>query len=1322
MAAARNELVRLALAAAVGSVVFLAAPRPAWAQFFGPIAGELSETVYIDKVDSAVRTHLEQVETYLAGQQWEEAIDTLRQLQQSHGGKVVNLTPTRLVNLRDYCHLKILQMGPPGLARYRQRVDTTAEAWHRQAVQSRDGALLRQIVDELFCSSWTDQALFALGELALEKGDYDAARRHWERIVPSPPSDQPTLRLAIPDTDLSLTDVRARLVLTSILEGSTERAAGELEAFDRLHPGAEGHLAGRKVAYAPVLSSLLETSREWPAPRQSAPWTTFAGHPSRQATPPKLAAIGGLEWRQTLEAPPALDASVARNLGFRPRRVAEDNDLPLSYYPVVYRQMALVAGPTGIAAYDLETGKPAWRNPIFSDVEGVIGRQRIINRSSVGAPRYTLTVHGHRLYARMGSALTSQATESLSSGAPGYVVCLDLEQQGKELWRRSPAEEGWAFDGTPVADDERVYAAMRRTDVRPQAHVTCLDAETGRTLWTQKVSAAETPARGQHDEVTHNLLTLERDALYFNTNLGAVASLDTHDGRIRWITQYRRNSHSDLSRPAAQFYRDLTPAVFAHGRLYVAPSDSPSILSLDAATGQTLWETHHAEDAIHLLGVGGGRLLASGDRLWWIDAETGEAVHRWPDGPSPRGFGRGLLAGDQVFFPTREEIYVFDQRTGRPAPPIPLTAQFEGINGGHLALADEFLLMTTANRLKGHELVVFTPFGRLREKLQEELTAHPESPLSYLRLARCEAALGDADEALELLEQAQARTAAQTGLEATLVGQIIRRQKFELHMRQATDLANGGNGEAALAAYQRAQDAAPTVAARLESQMAAAEATMAASKSDEAMRRWQAIADDPQLGPLPVVHDPSWSTQARVWAQTKLDQLQTDQLPPREATESANAVAGPEAAETERLDLPLMRTAEQTWPGWLECVLRGDGVPRLALLHEASQVHAISLAQGTTVWSTHCQHPPLWSTAVDDSVIWLTAADVQCVAAADGQSRWTTPLLMGPPLMGPPWPQNSRVDRKVDSIDATRWRRPSAVHIADRIIVCRPQQGLTAMDVNTGAITWTFTPPQGRLAAAVAVENDELLATTADSDDIYRLSAPTGKLLAKWQGAGPVEWSPRMAGQRLALTIDSTGRLQMWDREAGQVAWSREAPDGGGYANLDVSLSARHLLTFAPGQGLRCLDPETGRERWRNPLAGDPRASTQPHVLAGVEDGVVDGREGGQAYAFWDQRLRAFDLRTGQSRWERPLGDAAVAWQVKRSGNTLICWPKWAPGQAAFDVWLLYAEDGRPMQRLSLDVPTGEARLTLAGDRLVASSPQRSWVLTGSAAAGLPVP
>ena len=140
------------------------------------------------------------------------------------------------------------------------------------------------------------------------------------------------------------------------------------------------------------------------------------------------------------------------------------------------------------------------------------------------------------------------------------------------------------------------------------------------------------------------------------------------------------------------------------------------MFALEAATGQLAWALPPgvADDAVHLLGVGQDTLLASGDWLYWIDAYTGRLLCQFPRAtptgagqaaPSPRGLGRGVLAGSHVYFPTREAIFVFDQlptatdfgRQPKLVRQIPLVPR--GVTGGNLVIADGVLLIATGDRL-----------------------------------------------------------------------------------------------------------------------------------------------------------------------------------------------------------------------------------------------------------------------------------------------------------------------------------------------------------------------------------------------------------------------------------------------------------------------------------------------------------------------------------------------------------------------------------------------------------------------------------------------
>jgi outer membrane protein assembly factor BamB len=654
---------------------------------------------------------LEQARTYRASGQWDEAVETLRQVMADSGDRLVRLDAERHCTLREYVQRLLANYDEAALALYRDRVDAQAERWYREAIATRDSRQLRALIDELYHSRWTDEALWAWGELALERGDATGARAVWEQLIPetTPGEEGPAARLACRQSDIPLAEVRARLVLASIFEGDLPRAEREWAAYRELHPQTRGRLAGREVDFAEALGAILQSAQDWPRPSAVDSWSTFAGDAARGARQSGGFEIGALAWKRDLDPTPPVDAALYRSTGYRPRRVAEDPGPLLSYHPVPYQDLVLVAGPRGISAFRAATGEPAWSREqalIYQDSEEETGRRA--GRSALGVARYTLTVSGSRLYARLGSPVTVDAADGAAGHRPGYLVCLDLAAEGKLLWKIAPPGEGWNFEGTPLARGDAIYVGLRRRDVKPQAHVACYDAQTGQQRWTRFICAASTPAaRQQAEECTHQLLTLVHDTLYYNTSLGAVVALSVHDGRIRWLTEYPRGLTSGLSRSAAHLYRDLTPCMYHRGRIVVAPADSEAIVALDAADGRVLWATQYPSDAVHLLGVGGDQVIASGDRLWWIHLDSGKITAQWPDGPSPQGYGRGLIVDDSVYWPTREEIHVFEAASGAHQRVIPITSRWPEITTGNLLLVGELVLMATANKVGGNQLVAF---------------------------------------------------------------------------------------------------------------------------------------------------------------------------------------------------------------------------------------------------------------------------------------------------------------------------------------------------------------------------------------------------------------------------------------------------------------------------------------------------------------------------------------------------------------------------------------------------------------------------------------
>ncbi|HEY2840006.1 MAG TPA: PQQ-binding-like beta-propeller repeat protein, partial [Pirellulales bacterium] len=534
--------------------------------FGGPSARfELSDSIDVPEVDTAIKARLEQAAAFVADEQWDEAIEALLQVMEHDAGRVIEISQRRYASVRDYCHLRLAALPPEALRIYRTRVDAQAKRLYEEAIAARDPAGLRRVVRQFFCSSSGDDALLALGETSLEAADHGAARGCWETLIETPfrsapretfekvlkaegvsdadrerlmhwyqpdsaapPADynlradlplddvtrlalvdfwnargMPSVRLAYPRSDIPLAEIRARLVLVSILEGSAERARGELTAFQSLHKGARGRLGGKEVDLADALASLLEKSKAWPPTLPEKGWPTFGGAFTRE----KITAAAPIP-NQLLWPPVALPKTPATESVYPSPRVAETKTDLLSYHPVVVGNLVLVNTLQKIFAYDLRTGKPAWgADPAVYRPEEP-GRETLHGASgTIGTARFTMTEHNGRLYARMGDPLTGRVEDQRLGAETSYLVCLDLASEGRLVWQTSKLEDKWAFEGSPIVEGGRLYVALRH-GARPQAHVGCYDARTGRPLWRQFVVSAESPARGQVGECTHNLLTL----------------------------------------------------------------------------------------------------------------------------------------------------------------------------------------------------------------------------------------------------------------------------------------------------------------------------------------------------------------------------------------------------------------------------------------------------------------------------------------------------------------------------------------------------------------------------------------------------------------------------------------------------------------------------------------------------------------------------------------------------------------------------------------------------------------------------------------------
>ncbi len=733
-------------------------------------------------VDSNLRKRIGTVEDLLADQRWNEAIGILQEIEQTENKSLMLVQPGRpgkvaaYVNVTTRCNVLLSRISAEGRTVYRQKVDPQAKRWFENWQRTRDEAELLKIVRQTFLSRYGDEALLALGEVAWDRGDFSAARLWWEQLIPladdAIPADYPTV-LRYPDTDIDRAAILARIVMCSIVERDSIRGADELSQFAARYPQAEGRIAGQQGRFVEILQRILEDTREW-KPRYSAgEVATFGLSPERFRRIPESVDVGAMKWVRSL-SPHLLPPQNER------RPFQSD---PLSYHPVVYDnsidKIVLVNDADAIRAWNLLTGEPAWQPEGHDSAviyPSIPDEPTLAPRNCVGMPHYTMTIADDRLYARMGSPVSCSSIAELHPDSLSDLVCLDLKQEGKLVWKIAahellPGDAPWRYEGTPLVVAGRAYVALCCRRPQLELVIACLDASDGRLEWQRPIGAFRASVDDSKNRVSHLLLTAGGGRVFLSTDAGGIVALDAREGRLEWAVSYESRLDEGAISVGEASQKTLRPALYHAGYLFVAPADSGSAYCIEADSGRIHWTFAYSEDVSgemigssppnlrqsrdrewrNLLGIapGGaaGRLIVSGSALWAVDIASGRIAWSGNEGISGRGgkieFGRGLIADDQVLFPTRESIEFFELRTGKHLRTFPLKTPESDQQGGNLTLAGGMLLVAQPNRL-----AAYGEFSRLKERIENGLTRKPNDEAWQIQMAELEAAEGRPAEAI----------------------------------------------------------------------------------------------------------------------------------------------------------------------------------------------------------------------------------------------------------------------------------------------------------------------------------------------------------------------------------------------------------------------------------------------------------------------------------------------------------------------------------------------------------------------------------------------
>ena len=797
-------------------------------------------SVYPDDSDAA-ETQLRAAAANVGDRQWSEAADLYRDILKSYGTKSIRMADKdrqempfieetrRWVNLREHVLCLLAQWPKEGRDAYRQKADVQAATLWNQATAvdsepNQAAADLKRLAFDFYLSSYGDKAMERLGDIAFQNGEFREAASWYERLVGRPDAPQPepgSMRMppAYPALSSDPALVTAKLILALHGIGNLTEAERQslMKAFAAKFPASQGLFAGRTGLFLTSLSKAISDDKLTETLEVDPDWPTFAGAPSRNRVVEDAIGLGARQWRMPLEivTPGRINPQannrfggfggfgggrgMARGIPTNPNR---NNPAPiLAYHPIILGDQIIVGTERRITAYNLnESAKP-------DGTVGILWRQEFEsagvrpNQLMSSAPaRMTLTAKNGRIFARMGQTGVTMDFGNRVGPSNAFLVALDARNKGQILWRvqgtqikllqpngvEAPALG--SIEGTPVADDTCVYFVITVPGHQTSNYVAALSAETGEVQWVQYLFDAPNPfdlqaaMMGYQANHAHHLLTLADDRLFFQSDSGGVACLDRKTGSLQWLTAYPKREVLAVQSSIPTSRRELNPVIFSDGMIYVAPEDSAHLFALDANTGEMRWKSAPLPDVVHLVGVSKGHLFATGDRVWTIQASTGKIVRSWPDtGSGYEASGRGLLAGNYLYWPTANEIHILDQTTGLRSErgSIRLRERFQ-TSGGNLVIGDGFLAVAGTDNLS-----IFTQNTRLIRRYQQLIAASPDSAVPRYRLATVAESLNETQMAIDALRAATEKVKPSDTLDGQSLEKLITDRLYRLLTNQA---------------------------------------------------------------------------------------------------------------------------------------------------------------------------------------------------------------------------------------------------------------------------------------------------------------------------------------------------------------------------------------------------------------------------------------------------------------------------------------------------------------------------------------------------------
>jgi outer membrane protein assembly factor BamB len=438
----------------------------------------------------------------------------------------------------------------------------------QQAKKNSDPERLAEVAARYFHTRAGAEAADLLGTYHLDRGRYLMAASCLSRLVQRR------------DT-LPLTYFKAALAASRAGDQATAAVA-----WKRLSAAAsEGLTLGDRQVSLDDLKKLLDRPADKTAAPAAAEWPIFGGAVSRNglATPPQLTLKR--QWnRATAEEPGSRQTleNAVRNQQARNQPV-----LP-GAFPIAVAGKVMFRNQRGIQCVDPASGEVAWEaslnggldNPLHLDDSGSIkdqlhgwvnthvqsNPQVLLENSTLG----TLSSDGKRVFAVEDVCVPPMDFNPYMEGRLGMRAGMMMKINGAVM-----------MQGGGLAADVNSQVAHREVN---HNQLVCVDAETGRTLWT--LGRSKTRMDGTFFLAPPLPLNGKLYALVEKEQELKLICIEPRDGKVAW-TQPLANFSKGINQEVG---RRMWAAHLAYGEgILVCPSHSGAVVAVDLLSHSLLW-------------------------------------------------------------------------------------------------------------------------------------------------------------------------------------------------------------------------------------------------------------------------------------------------------------------------------------------------------------------------------------------------------------------------------------------------------------------------------------------------------------------------------------------------------------------------------------------------------------------------------------------------------------------------------------------------------------------------------------------------------------